>query len=79
MDWTPGGDWGFKEQVDEGNITAPRSLSIPSGELITLAEAAERDRDELMARAVGEHQAYWDGKAPGKVFEHWCFVDGVSS
>ena len=78
MDWMPGGDWGYKEQVENGNIIALKNLFIPAAEVIELGRAAERIRDDCMSRAVGAHKSYWDKQAPDKRFEHWRFADGVS-
>jgi hypothetical protein len=79
MDWMPGGDWGFKEQVDKGNVTAPDNLALPVAEVATRAAATERVKDALMAQAVDGHTSYWDAQAPGTMFEHWRFAEGVSN
>jgi hypothetical protein len=37
----PGGDWGFKEQVDTGAITALTNLTLPAGEVIQTLKTRE--------------------------------------
>jgi hypothetical protein len=78
MDWIPGGDWGYMEQVENGNIIAPKNLSISTAEVVERGNTAERIRDDCMARAVGAHKSYWDEQVRDKRFEHWRFADGVS-
>ena len=78
MDWMPGGDWGFQEQVDKQNIVAPLNLTLPAAEVTKRSKTAEVVRDACMAEAVREHQSYWESQAPEKRFEHWRFADGVS-
>lgn len=78
MKWMPGGDWGFKKQVDTGAITVPIGLAMPAAEVAEKARAAEEKRSKLMMAAVQSHTSYWDGQAPGGRFEHWRYADGVS-
>lgn len=77
MDWMPGGDWGFREQVDNGNIVAPSNLLVSVDEVVCLAKAAEDTRNDTMATAVHSHQSYWDKHASEAQFEHWRFAVGV--
>lgn len=76
MDWMPGGDWGFKKQVENGTITAPANLSLPAVEVAERTKNAEERRSKSMVDAVQKHTSFWDGQAPGGRFEHWRFADG---
>ena len=78
MDWMPGGDWGFKEQVDNGNILGPSNLRLSAAEVRERSHTAEAKREGLKETAVQGHQAYWDERSPGGRFEHWRFAEGVS-
>jgi hypothetical protein len=78
MDWMPGRDWGFKEQVENGNVVAPRNLRLSAAEVRERARVAEERRVGLTAAAVQAHQGYWDQQKPGGRFEHWRFAQGVS-
>ena len=78
MDWMPGGDWGFKQQVDDGNLLAPWNLALPAAEVRERSRVAEARRTSLMEGAVQSHQSYWDQKSPAGRFEHWRFAEGVS-
>ena len=78
MDWMPGGDWGFKEQVDNGAIKAPAGLYLSAEEVSERSKNAEEKRSKFMMDAVQSHTSYWDEQATGVRFEHWRFADGVS-
>jgi hypothetical protein len=79
MDWMPGGDWGFRKQVQDGNITSPACLRLPAAEVIERSKLAENRRTALMMTATTQHQSFWNDKAPERRFEHWRFADGVSN
>lgn len=78
MDWLPGGDWGFQEQVDNGNITAPVNLSLSAAEVIERTHRAEDVRNSRIAEAMQSHESYWNAHAPGSRFEYQRFAEGVS-
>ena len=78
MDWMPGGDWGFKEQVDNGSIRAPPNLALPAAEVRERCRRADDNRGGLMSALVQSHQSYWDQQKPGGRFEHWRYAEGVS-
>jgi hypothetical protein len=77
MDWMPGGDWGFKEQVDTGAITALTNLTLPAAEVIQILKTTER-RSLATITAIQTRQSFWDNKGRGGRFKHWRFADGVS-
>lgn len=76
MDWMDGGDWGFKQQVNTGAITAPAAFLISTTNVRSKISIAETQRGHLKDAAVAQHQAYWDKTTPGATFEHWRYGDG---
>ncbi len=78
MDWMPGGDWGFKAQVENGNLMAPPNLLLPAVKVRERSGLAEDKCEGLMQAAVQSHQSYWDRAKPGGRFEHWRYAEGVS-
>ena len=76
MDWMPGGDWGFQEQVENGAITAPANLGLPAAEVVEKLRNAEERRSASMMAAIRSHQSFWDNTTPGGRFEHWRYADG---
>ena len=78
MDWMPGGDWGFMEQVDAGAVTAPWSLRMSFQDVERKLKDSESKRSSSMMAAVAAHHRHWDHASRGGYFEHWRFADGVS-
>lgn len=82
MDWMPGGEWGFKAQVDPQPLTGTRAItppayaSIPWEDVHTLLERAQYRRDERMYVAVRQHEAYWEHLAPAMGSQHWRYENG---
>ena len=75
----PGGEWGFKEQVNIGSITPPRNLLIPAADAMERARVADEKRGELMTAAAQSHRSFWEHNSPDvDGFEHWRFDEGVS-
>ncbi|KAJ4361821.1 Glucan 1,3-beta-glucosidase 3 [Neocucurbitaria cava] len=60
MDWMPGGEWGFKDQSDKGNIVPPGYATLSMDDRSRLVEKAKYERDGSMREAVQQHVAYWD-------------------
>jgi len=73
MDWMDGGDWGFKQQVNNGAITPPPSFLFTPQNVRDKTAAAEAKKPDLKNTAVTEHKKYWDETAPGVTFEHYRF------
>ncbi len=78
MDWMPGGDWGFKEQVENSTVTAPSSFRLPVAQVKNRSKTAEEQKTSLMMSALQTHSTYWDKHNPARRFEHWRYSDGVS-
>ena len=76
MEWTPGGEWGFKEQVEKGSITAPSVSSISTEQIRDKLKIGEDKRSQMMAAAMDEHIKYWKQAAPDGYMEHWRYGDG---
>ena len=75
----PGGEWGFKEQVNTGSITPPQNLLIPAAEAVERVRVADEKREELMTVTAQSHRSFWEHNSPGvDGFEHWRFDEGVS-
>ena len=80
MDWMPGGDWGFKEQVEKWNIAVPTNLALDADHVRYRCQVVdqEENREKLRSIAVEGHRSYWDDRSPGVKYEHWRFAQGVS-
>ena len=76
MDWMPGGDWGFVEQVEKDTIIPPPNLRLTREEMMNKLEVSEEKRSALMMAATEQHNDYWDSSASGRKFEHWRFDKG---
>jgi aryl-phospho-beta-D-glucosidase BglC (GH1 family) len=76
MDWMDGGDWGCKQQVNNGAITAPPSFLFTPQNVRDKTSTAEGQKASLKNTAVTQHQKYWDQNAPGVTFEHFLFGQG---
>jgi aryl-phospho-beta-D-glucosidase BglC (GH1 family) len=76
MEWMDGGEWGFVEQCNKGNIVPPRHLRLSRESVLRQAEHARQVRDELAVGAYGSHVAYWTRTSPGRAFEHERYAHG---
>lgn len=76
MDWMDGGDWGFKQQVNDGAIVPPLSLLISAQDIRYKLASAEAKRGALRDAAVRAHTDFWNRTAPGQRFEHERFGQG---
>jgi aryl-phospho-beta-D-glucosidase BglC (GH1 family) len=76
MDWMDGGDWGFKQQVNNGAITPPPSFLFTPQNVRDKTNTADSQRANLKNTAYTQHQQYWDHTAPGVTFEHYRFEQG---
>ena len=79
MDNMPGNEWGFKAMSAKGAIITPFSLSFPGQAIAERCAAAEGRRAHKMVEAMQVQTSFWDKQAPGGVFEHWRYADGVGS
>ncbi|MCJ1440122.1 MAG: Glucan 1,3-beta-glucosidase 3 [Stictis urceolatum] len=76
MEWMPSGEWSFRQQSDNGNITPPPGLGLSADEVRSLRDHAGAQRQGFRDAAVGGHCAYWDQQTPGGKFEHWRYEQG---
>jgi aryl-phospho-beta-D-glucosidase BglC (GH1 family) len=76
MEWMPGGEWGFKEQTDKGNITPPPEAALPSSEVRSRSDHARSQRQNRRDDAVNGHVGYWTQTTPEGNFEHWRYEQG---
>lgn len=76
MDWMDGWEWGFKQQVNDGNVVPPSVFELRGQEVGMKIEEAESKRSEMKTSAMKAHCDYWDHAAPGGHFEHWRYADG---
>jgi aryl-phospho-beta-D-glucosidase BglC (GH1 family) len=75
MDWMPGGEWGFKNMVEKGAITAPVALTLEASDVQNRLANAQSQQQERKNATVSGHCNYWDSKHPGE-YEHWRFEQG---
>lgn len=75
MDWMPGGEWGFKQMVEQGAIARPHHLALSSEDVIKLVDIAQTQRDGRRERDFGRHCSWWDTNHAGN-YEHWRFENG---
>jgi len=74
---TGGGDWGFRTQVDNGNIFAPRVMVVTRGEIGSGVQRATRQaRQGRRDKAVGEQTGYWSQTTPGGEFKYDLYGHG---
>ncbi|CZR53769.1 related to Putative glucan 1,3-beta-glucosidase [Phialocephala subalpina] len=76
MDWMDGGDWGFKQQTNDGNITAPAAMTLAAADINNRAANANSAAQGLHDAALNAHVNYWNGAAPGQHFEHFRYDSG---
>lgn len=75
MDWMPGGEWGFKNMVEQQAIKPPSSLTLTSQDVEDRLADARGQHVQLKEKAVSSHVNYWDSQRKGK-YEHWRFEQG---
>jgi Cellulase (glycosyl hydrolase family 5) len=76
MDWMDGGDWGFKQQTNDGAVVPPGSLTLSAEDIKNRIRAAGDQHQRLQEAALREHTQYWDRTSPGQHFEHWRYANG---
>ncbi|CAO2653313.1 Nn.00g027240.m01.CDS01 [Neocucurbitaria sp. VM-36] len=76
MDWMPGGEWGFKEQSDKGNIVPPAYATLSADDKSGLVEKARYERGGRMHDAVQQHVAYWKSVDPHASYEFGKYEHG---
>jgi len=76
MDWMDGGDWGFKQQVNDAAIVPPLSLLVSAQDVKNKLSSADTRRGSLHDAALGAHTDYWNRTAPGQHFEHERYGQG---
>lgn len=76
MDWMDGGDWGFKQQVNDAAIVPPLSLLVSAQDVKNKLSSADTQRGSLHDAALGAHTDYWNRTAPGQHFEHERYGQG---
>ena len=76
MDWMNGGEWGFVEQTNKGNVIPPAFLTLPAQEVRSRTQTAQERRAEMATGARQSHEEYWNGTVPGKPFQHNLYSEG---
>jgi hypothetical protein len=76
MDWMDGGEWGFVQQIKNGNIRPPAFLTFSGQEIKKRTQIANERREELKNGASRSHNEYWNRTSPGKKFEHHLYSGG---
>ncbi|KAF8853482.1 glycoside hydrolase [Acephala macrosclerotiorum] len=62
MVWMDGGDWGFKQQTNDGNITAPASITLATGDVNNRASNANGAAQGLHGTALNAHNGWTDAQ-----------------
>ncbi|KAF2150031.1 glycoside hydrolase family 5 protein [Myriangium duriaei CBS 260.36] len=75
MDWMPGGEWGFKEQVTKGHIRCPQHLQWTRWQVRLQAKRARDNALRRREETVRSHCEYWDKNYPGE-YDHGLFERG---
>jgi len=70
-----GGEWGFKQQTNNGAITAPANFSMSHDDIRTRINNAKAQQDSKRQETTSAHCNYWDSKFPGN-YEHNRFEQG---
>lgn len=70
MDWMPGGEWGFKAQVDAKNIVPPRHATLSLNDQRIRLERAKAEQDSRERQAFQQHVDYWNRVDPNGTYEH---------
>ncbi|PQE25725.1 hypothetical protein CJF30_00000445 [Rutstroemia sp. NJR-2017a BBW] len=76
MQWMDGGEWGFVEQVERGNVRAPGYMLWEEEVIKGKLEQVRGRRREEGERAKGGHEEFWMRRCPGKAFRHEWFGEG---
>ncbi|KAL6704113.1 Glucan 1,3-beta-glucosidase 3 [Coniothyrium glycines] len=76
MDWMPGGEWGFKAQVEANNIIPPCFAHSSREEKASLVEKGRSERESRMHDSVQQHIDYWNRTDPNGHYEHEKFIEG---
>lgn len=76
MEWMDGGEWGFVEQVNKGNITPPAYMRLSFTEIASKALQARKQKHARGSEARDSHEKYWDRVAPSKKMQHERYSAG---
>ncbi|KUJ09149.1 glycoside hydrolase [Mollisia scopiformis] len=76
MDWMDGGDWGFKQQTESGDIAAPPMMSLAVTDINARVSSADAQAQGLHDTALSGHTSYWNSTAPGQTFEFFRYDQG---
>ncbi|KAI9849426.1 MAG: Glucan 1,3-beta-glucosidase 3 [Sclerophora amabilis] len=76
MDWMDGGEWGFKQQTNNGNVYPPRNLTLSAADVRSKISTAQSQQAGLKSAASSAHRNYWSQQSPGQTFEFWRFDTG---
>jgi len=77
MNWMDGGEWGFKQQVKNGSITAPPNFGLDHNDVQGRINNARQQQQQKKQESHGAHCNYWDSNHPGQ-YEHQRFEQGWS-
>ena len=61
-----GGEWGFKQQTNNGAITAPHNLALSNDDVQSRISHAQSQSDGKFGQTFGSHCQYWDSNHPGE-------------
>ena len=75
MDWMNGGEWGFRQMIEQHSVTTPTFLTLLSSDVHNRISQAQGQEDQRRTTAVTAHCQYWDTTYPGH-YEHWRFEQG---
>ena len=75
MNWMDGGEWGFKQCVKNGAITAPPNLGLSQQDVQGRIQNAQGQAQQKKQETHGSHCNFWDSQHPGQ-YEHQRFEQG---
>ena len=68
--------WGFKQQTEDGNITAPAVMTLAAADINTRVTTANAAAHGLHDATLNAHINYWNSTAPGQIFEFFRYDAG---
>ncbi|GAM90276.1 hypothetical protein ANO11243_083180 [Dothideomycetidae sp. 11243] len=74
MDWMPGGEWGFRAQVENKNLVAPSWLTLSVEEVKARIARAHEQAPGKRSETYAAHCGYWDQR--GGQYDHSLFAAG---
>lgn len=75
MDWMPGGEWGFRQMIEQHCLCVPACLTLLAAEVKNRLSQAQSQKAQRKNKTVAAHCNYWDTTYPG-TYEHWRFEQG---